>query len=345
MSAVIEIEGLTKVYVQDFLGLEHGRVKMRFRNRKRVALDHLDLKIEEGQIFGLLGPNGAGKTTTIKILMGLHYATSGNARIMGKALGDLDVKKQIGFLPENANFYDYLTGEEFLDFYGQLYGMDRASRRRRIPELLELVGLGHAGAIPLRGYSKGMQQRAGLAQALLNDPKLVILDEPQSGLDPFGRKEVRDLILKLKEEGKTVMFSSHILGDAEMICDRVAILHQGKLIAEGHLGELLSTRISDYEVAISDPSEALLKELRDSTTRLVERRTDFLAVFDSEDKAKAVIGRVVAGEGKLLGYTPRRETLEDYFIREIELKRSAERGNAPVLPAAKNETQEEAKEA
>lgn len=322
---IIEIRGLRKVYVQDFIGTENGRLKIRLGNRKRVALENLDLDVHEGEIFGLLGPNGAGKTTTIKILMGLHFQSSGTARIMGQPLGDLAVKAKIGFLPENAYFYDYLTGEEFLNFYGQLYGMDWRARKKRIPELLDMVGLSKARNIQLRGYSKGMVQRVGIAQALLNDPKLVVLDEPQSGLDPFGRKEVRDLILRLKDEGKTVMFSSHILGDAEMICDRVAILHLGHRIALGHLGDLLSTRIVEYEVGMTKPSADVLELAHKSAMRIVERKADYLVSFREEEPARALIARLVAGEGQLLSYTPRRESLEDYFIREIEEKRAAER--------------------
>ncbi len=325
MAPIIEIEGLRKVYVQDLIGTEHGRLKIRLKDRKRVALHGLDMQVEEGEIFGLLGPNGAGKTTTIKILMGLHFQSAGTARIMGKPLGDNEVKAKIGFLPENPFFYDYLTGDEFLNFYGQLYGMTSAARRKRIPELLKLVGLEKAGHVPLRGYSKGMLQRAGIAQALLNDPKLVVLDEPQSGLDPFGRKEVRDIILRLKEEGKTVMFSSHILGDAEMVCDRVAILHMGHRIALGHLSELLSTRIEDYEVAMSNPSAELQKHAQESASKVVQRQNDILAVFKKEDQAHAVVTRLLAGEGKLVSFTPRRESLEGYFIREIEGKRAVER--------------------
>lgn len=328
MAPVIEIEGLTKVYVQDFIGAEHGRLKIRFGDRRRTALSDLNLVIEEGEIFGLLGPNGAGKTTAIKILMGLHFATSGTARIMGKPLGDNSVKARIGFLPENPSFYDYLTGSEFLAFYGQLYGMDSKVLRKRIPELLEMVGIAHAAGIPLRGYSKGMVQRVGLAQALLNDPKLVILDEPQSGLDPFGRKEVRDLILQMKEQGKTVMFSSHILGDAEAICDRVGILHQSKLIASGPLSSLLSTRVEAYEVSFAEAKPELAADARKAAKRFVDSGGDSLAVIPDEAAAMAIVGRLVAGEGKLLGFTPRRESLEGYFIREIEQKRAGEKAAA-----------------
>lgn len=315
---IIEIQDLTKIYVQDVIGVEYGRLRIRLKNRKRVALEGLTLDVEEGEILGLLGPNGAGKTTTIKILMGLLFATRGTATIMGRPLDDRSVKARIGFLPENPYFYDYLLGWEFLEYYGQLYGMEAARRRKRIPELLELVGLQAAANIPLRGYSKGMLQRIGLAQALLNDPKIVFLDEPQSGLDPFGRKEVRDIILRLKQEGKTVFFSSHILADAELICDRVAILNKGKLIRCGPLREMLSAQIKEYEVVVADPSESVLTQFRPETARLVESRDEVLFVFREEAPARRLLQALMNGAGQLISYTPRRETLEEYFIREIE---------------------------
>lgn len=325
MAAVIEMQGLTKIYVQDVIGFEHGRLKFRLRDRRRVALQDLSLSIEEGEIFGLLGPNGAGKTTAIKILMGLHFPTAGTATIMGKPLDDPQVKASIGFLPENPHFYDYLKGNEFLEFYGQLYGMDKVARRRRIPELLDLVGLTGAGDIPLRGYSKGMIQRIGIAQALLNDPKIVFLDEPQSGLDPFGRKEVRDLILTLRDQKRTVFFSSHILADAESICDRVAILHKGKQIACGPLSEMLSARIKEYEVVFTDPQASLLEKVRAQATRFVQRKNEYLAMFTEEAPARELVRSLLDGAGRLAGFIPRKETLEEYFIREIEGKRAAER--------------------
>lgn len=328
MAPVIEIEGLSKIYVQDVIGMEHGRLKIRLRDRKRVALKPLTLSVEEGEIFGLLGPNGAGKTTCIKILMGLHFPTAGTARIMGKPLGDQSVKSKIGFLPENPFFYDYLKGEEFLDYYGQLYGMDKARRRKRIPELLEQVGLGHAGDLPLRGFSKGMLQRIGLAQSLLNDPKIVFLDEPQSGLDPFGRKEVRDLILSLRDQGKTVFFSSHILQDAEVICDRVGILHLGDLIALGPLTEMLSAKVKEYEVTFTDAGEDLVEQCRKNTTRFIERPNEFLAVFETRDSARELIQELMKGRGNMVSYVARKESLEEYFIREIEGMRQAARAAA-----------------
>jgi len=328
MAPVIEIEGLAKTYVQDFIGFEHGRLKLRLADRKRVALRPLDLTVQEGEIFGLLGPNGAGKTTTLKILMGIHFATAGTARIMGRPLGDKVVKEQIGFLPENPYFYDYLKGIEFLTYYGQLYGMNSVKLRRRIPELLELVGLSHAGELPLRGYSKGMLQRIGLAQTLLNDPKIVFLDEPQSGLDPFGRKEVRDLILNLRDRGKTVFFSSHILQDAEVICDRVAILHKGERIALGPLSEMLSAKIKEYEVAFSDASPELIGEAKSKAIRFVERSNEFLAVFEREIEARGFVQAILSGGAILHQFVARKETLEEYFIREIEGKRREEKAAA-----------------
>jgi ABC-2 type transport system ATP-binding protein len=306
------------------IGVEYGRLKIRLKDRKRVALEGLNLDVEEGEIFGLLGPNGAGKTTTLKILMGILFPTRGEATIMGRALGDRSVKAKIGFLPENPYFYDYLRGWEFLDYYGQLYGMDSSRRKKRIPELLDLVGLRGAANVPLKGYSKGMLQRVGLAQALLNDPKIVFLDEPQSGLDPFGRKEVRDIILQLKEEGKTVFFSSHILSDAELICDRVAILNKGHLLRCGPLQEMLSAKIKEYEVVVSQPSGKLMEAFRPKSERVLESRGEAMFVFKDEATARALLEALSGGDSdRLVSYNPRRETLEEYFIREIEGRKVA----------------------
>jgi ABC-2 type transport system ATP-binding protein len=315
---IIETEGLSKVYVRDVIDTEYGRLRIRFRNRKTVALNNLNLQIQQGEIFGLLGPNGAGKTTTIKILMGIHFASSGVARIMDRPLGDRHVKSRIGFLPENPYFYDYLKGWEFLDFYGQLYGMSKTARRAKTEELLAQVGLSHAANIPLRGYSKGMTQRIGLAQSLMNDPELVILDEPQSGLDPLGRKEVRDLILGLKEQGKTVLFSSHILSDAEMICDRVGILFKGELRSIGRLSELLSDRVTEWEVVLRGVNDAFIDEWRPKLRRVTLSDGDYWTSVDSEALTQELIKAATARGGQLVQLAPRRESLEDYFIREIQ---------------------------
>ncbi len=319
--AVIEIEHLNKTYYRDFLDIEHGRIKLRILNRKTEALKDLTMKVEEGEIFGLLGHNGAGKTTTIKILMGIHYATRGSATLLGRPLGDHDAKRRIGFLPENPYFYDYLTGWEFLEFYGQLYGLSKSVRRKRIEELLDRVGLTEARNLPLRGYSKGMNQRVGLAQSLLNDPDLVILDEPQSGLDPVGRKDVRDLILSLRAQGKTVMFSSHILQDAELICDRVAILNQGNLSAIGHLSELLSHKINQWEVVVKGIKDEKLDDWRGMAKDIVSSKGEHLVIVEKEDLANEIIRYTLESGGSLVSLTPRKQTLEDYFISEL-------RGNA-----------------
>ncbi|MGH9426670.1 MAG: ABC transporter ATP-binding protein, partial [Terriglobia bacterium] len=201
----LRIKGLTKEYC------------LSFRRQRVIALDHLDLEIEEGEIFGFLGPNGAGKTTTIKLVLGLLHPTAGSAWILDRTIEEVEVKQYVGYLPESPFFYEYLTAEEFLMFYGQLFGLGGIGLAKKVDELLELVSMTHARCLPLRKFSKGMLQRVGIAQALINDPKLVILDEPMSGLDPIGRRDVRDIILRLKDGGKTIFFSSHILPDVEMI--------------------------------------------------------------------------------------------------------------------------------
>jgi ABC-2 type transport system ATP-binding protein len=314
---VVETNKLSKIYTHDFIDVEHGRLRFNFM-RRTVALADLDLQVGKGEIVGLLGPNGAGKSTTIKILMGILFPTSGSAKLMGRPLGDKAVKAKIGFLPENPFFYDYLKGEEFLDYYGQLYGMPKADRRKRIRELFDYVGLpDHAPNLPLKGYSKGMLQRIGLAQAILNDPEVVVLDEPQSGLDPLGRKEIRDIILSLKDRGKTVFFSSHVLSDAELICDRVAILNKGRLVAQGELGHLLSSKIRDYEVIVTGMRKESVEALRPHAIKCIERDTDVLFIFEKEDDVREVLRRVIDENARLVSVTPRRDTLEEYFIREV----------------------------
>jgi len=288
------------------------------KRRTRVALKDLDLSVEQGEIFGLLGPNGAGKTTTLKILMGIIFATRGTARILDRPLGDKWAKSRLGFLPENPFFYDYLTGREFLRYYGQLYGIARGERRRRAETLLERVGLADAADLPLKGYSKGMLQRAGLAQALLNDPDVVFLDEPQSGLDPLGRKEIRDIILQLREEGKTVFFSSHILSDAEMVCDRVGILYSGELRNLGKLSELLSARIKEYEIVARGLPESTIERWRERVSRLLVQKDEAMVFVEKEEDARAILGQINAAGATLVSFNPRRETLEEYFIAQVK---------------------------
>lgn len=319
MAPVVETFGLTKVYTLDFLDVEYGRLKIRLgrSRRQRVALRDLDLSIEEGEIFGLLGPNGAGKTTTLKILMGIIFPTRGSAKILGRPLGDKWAKARVGFLPENPYFYDYLTGREFLKYYGQLYGIARSERAKRADAMLERVGLREAANLPLKGYSKGMLQRIGLAQALLNDPLVVFLDEPQSGLDPLGRKEIRDIILQLREEGKTVFFSSHILSDAEMLCDRVGILYGGELKDIGKLSDLLSARVREYEIVASGIPEETLEQWRGRAERLLVEKDRAMIIVRHENEAREILSKVNQLGATLISFNPRRETLEEYFIAQV----------------------------
>src|SRR6202171_680913 len=252
MTVAIEIDGLTKDYETGF-----------WRKRKARALDNLSLSVESGQIFGFLGANGAGKTTTLKLLMGLIYPTSGTARILGRDISDVAMHARIGYLPENPYFYDYLTAREFLSYCGQLFGQDGHTRERRTADLLTRVNLEKKSwDRQLRKFSKGMLQRVGLAQALVNDPEIVFLDEPMSGLDPVGRREVRDLIASLRTQGKTVFMCSHILSDIEVLCDSVAILKHGRLAQSGTLEELRAGEASTVEVIASGAdAETLRSEL------------------------------------------------------------------------------------
>src|SRR6266849_1944910 len=238
----IEIENLTKEYPFGFLHL-----------KKKTSLEGLNMQVEMGEVFGFIGPNGAGKSTTIKLLMGLIFPTAGTARILGRPISDVEMHKDIGYLPEQPYFYDYLTAAEVLDYFARFHDLKAADRKERVERMLKRVGLETARKIQLRKYSKGMLQRVGLAQAILHDPKLVILDEPMSGLDPVGRREVRDIILEMKGRGTTVLFSTHILTDAEMLCDRVGVLAAGKLRGVGAPGEALGVKAQGMEILFELP--------------------------------------------------------------------------------------------
>ncbi len=304
--SVLKTEGLTKDYRVGF-----------WQTRVRVLRD-LNLEVCEGEIFGYLGPNGAGKTTTLKLLMGLIQPTAGRAWILGRDVSDVAVKAQVGFLPENPSFYDYLTGREFLHFYGELFGIPYRERGRRIEELLDKVRLSKAGGLQLRKYSKGMLQRIGLAQALINDPQVVVLDEPMSGLDPVGRKEVRDLILDLKSRGKTVFFSTHIVPDVEMICDRVGIIVAGQLIRVGPLEDLLGGEVECIEITASGLDEAAWVQVKEWSIRPPVERGDrvFFAVKTEKDASRAV--ELLVGRGvSIHAVLPQRLTLEEHFLREV----------------------------
>jgi ABC-2 type transport system ATP-binding protein len=246
--AVVETRNLTKIY-RDFW----GRQKVR-------ALKALDLQVRRGEVFGLLGPNGSGKTTTMKLLLGLLFPTSGEALVFGKSATDVTKNERIGYLPEESYLYRFLNAEETLDFYGRLFDMPASSRRQRASELIEMVGLASARRRQLREYSKGMARRIGLAQALINDPELILLDEPTSGLDPIGTREIKDLILKLRDQGKTVLLSSHLLADVQDICDRIAILHQGELKELGRVDSLLKIR-DELEIRVSGLKDGARDEI------------------------------------------------------------------------------------
>lgn len=262
-SAAVNIQNLTKVF------------PVPFRRRKLVAVRNLSLEVAPGQVYGLLGPNGSGKSTTLKIVLGLVKPTSGRTEIFGQSSELVESRDQVGFLPENPYFYKYLTGEETLRFYGRICGLKNRGIEDRVKELLELVGLQNAADRRLGGYSKGMLQRIGLAQALIQRPRLVVLDEPTAGVDPAGSREIRDLILNLKNEGITVLLSSHLLAQVQEICDRVGILARGELVREGKLDELISIE-NQHEVIIEDATPEMLAEIeaavRKSGARLVESR-------------------------------------------------------------------------
>jgi ABC-2 type transport system ATP-binding protein len=302
--AAIEILGLEKTYSIGF-----------WRKRPKHALRPLDLKVEEGEIFGFLGPNGAGKTTTLKLLMGLIFPTAGSARILGMAVDDPRMKAQIGFLPEQPYFYDYLTARELLEYYGQLSGIEAKQRWSRVNEVLQRVGLPDVGGVQLRKFSKGMLQRVGIAQAILHDPKVVFFDEPMSGLDPMGRREVRDLMAQLKVEGKTVFFSTHILSDAEALCDRVGIIHQGELRGVGAVADLTSSVHGKVEVVwqgTTVPASLRALGAECHVTR------DTVRAMLSEANQDAAIEALRRERLRLVSVTPVRTSLEDYYLQKLQ---------------------------
>jgi ABC-2 type transport system ATP-binding protein len=299
----IEILGLEKTYSVGF-----------WRKRPKRALYPLHLAIEDGEIFGFLGPNGAGKTTTLKMLMGLVFPSGGSARILGMELDDPRMKAQIGFLPEQPYFYDYLTARELLAYYGQLSGVDSRQLSRKVNSTLERVGLRDATNVQLRKFSKGMLQRAGIAQAILHDPKVVFLDEPMSGLDPMGRREVRSLIEQLKAEGKTVFFSTHILSDAEALCDRVAVINLGQLRGVGAVAELTSSMHGKVEIVWQGTSVPAAIRSFGAETHVAGSVTRAVIPEEHQDATIEALRR----EGlRLVSVTPVRASLEDYFMAQL----------------------------
>src|ERR1700740_1885392 len=299
----IVIEGLTKDYPVGF-----------WRKRMRRSLDQLSLQVEEGEVFGFLGPNGAGKTTTLKLLMGLIFPTAGTASIRGRSIDDVAMHTDIGYLPEQPYFYDYLTARELLDYYARFSGYGRAERVQRAGKFLELVGLTPAADVQLRKFSKGMLQRAGIAQAILHDPQVIFLDEPMSGLDPVGRREVRDIILDLKKQGRTIFFSTHILSDAEMLCDRVAVLLDGNLRGVGSPGEIVSMEVQGMEILFEVGKQHTLPANIAARAKNIGNR---YRIEVAEQELYAVLDQLRGCEGRILSVAPLRPSLEDYFFNLV----------------------------
>lgn len=310
MEYVIEIDGLSKEYETGFL-----------RKKRVLALDKLSLKVSAGQIFGFLGGNGAGKTTTIKTLMRLQFPTEGTARILGHDISDITMHRRIGYCPENPYFYDYLSAIELMDYFGRLFGYEADVRKQKSGELLTAVGLDESDwKKQLRKYSKGMLQRVGLAQSLINDPEIVFLDEPMSGLDPVGRREIRELIAGLRAKGKTVFMSTHILSDIEALCDEVAILRKGKLAAAGRLDDLL---MSD------EASRALEINVHGVVADAIRERIEFIAGASIESRPNGAVIQILGESdidallnitreagGRLASIQPVKQSLEELFVKE-----------------------------
>ena len=302
----IRLDELTKDYAVGF-----------WRKRPFRALDRLTLDVEPGEVLGLLGPNGAGKTTVLKLLMQLIYPTAGRAEILGRPAGSVDVKRRLGFLPETPYFYDNLTAEELLGYFASLFGYRADERQRRVSQLLDQVGIGAQRRTQLRKFSKGMLQRVGIAQALINDPEVIFLDEPMSGLDPLGRRDVRELILSLRDRGRTIFFSSHILTDAEALCSRVAIIAAGRLVACGRLADL-SVDIQGWELVVTGVQPSAVSDLG-SAVRRVTRITDgrYSLELTGARPPEQVLSQLVSRGARLVSVNPRHQTLEDFFVKQV----------------------------
>ena len=319
MPPAIQIEELTKDYAVGF-----------WRKRPYRALDRLSLQVESGEVFGFLGPNGAGKTTTLKLLMQLIFPSAGRAEILGRPVGDVAVRQRIGYLPENPYFYDYLTAEELLTYFAQLFGFSPADQKARVSSLLDRVGIGAERRLQLRKFSKGMVQRVGVAQALINDPEVIFLDEPMSGLDPLGRRDIRTLILELRDQGRTVFFSSHILSDAEALCSRVAVVAGGRLAAVGRLSDILAFDVRGWEVVVdgvkADAYTQISSMARRSTEIAPGRYALELPVTYAPEK---LLAEFAATGARLVSINPIRDTLEDFFVRRVKAMGAGARAPEP----------------
>ncbi len=310
MSYIIEIENLTKDYEKGF-----------WKKKKIRALEGLDLNVEPGQIFGFLGGNGAGKTTTIKLLMRLIFPTHGTAKILGEDISNVKMHSKIGYCPENPYFYDYLKARELMDYFGELFGLDSAKRKQKTEELLTKVGLEEKDwNKQLRKFSKGMLQRVGLAQSLINDPEIVFMDEPMSGLDPIGRRQVRELIAELREKGTTVFMSSHILSDIEALCDNVAIMRNGILVAEGNLQDLLAKNgeIQTFEINIKGTTaEELRSQITDIQGLTISAKPNGANIhIDNESDIEKILKATKQVGGNLVSIQPTKQSLEELFLKE-----------------------------
>jgi ABC-2 type transport system ATP-binding protein len=306
--AAIETDRLTKDFLVGF-----------WRPRPYRALDGLTLTVEAGEVIGFLGPNGAGKSTTLKLLMQLIYPTAGSARILGRPVGDVSVRRRIGFLAENPYFYDYLTAEEVLIYFARLFGIRGAGAKVRAGAVLDDVGIGAERRLRLRQFSKGMLQRVGLAQALINDPEILFLDEPMSGLDPLGRRHVRELILRHRDKGGTVFFSSHILSDAEALCSRVAIVAQGRLISTGRISEMVAFELKGWELVVSgvsDEARAAIAPRAGAIRSLAHGR--YTVQIGTAERPERLIAELTARGITVESLNPLRDTLEDYFVRQVK---------------------------